>query len=138
MMTHCRLLLLLKHKEDITHKKTTKKTKKKEGTYFQAPTFALSLLAPISTLLFQMFSHGVFLFSIIQGKKTQRKKRCRKGRQFSFKLPLYPLTFGSYFYPFVFALMFQTLSLNIFFFSSRKKKNHREEKKIQKKERAYL
>jgi hypothetical protein len=46
---YCRCLLLLKHREDKTRKKTTKKTKKREGAYLQALAlpfhFLLLLLA---------------------------------------------------------------------------------------------
>jgi hypothetical protein len=51
----------------------------------------------------------------------------------AFALPLCPLTFGSRFYPPTFALLFQTLSLGIFFFSSRKKEKKKKKKIIDKK-----
>jgi hypothetical protein len=58
----------------------------------------------------------------------------KERRELSIKLPLCPLTFGSYFYPPTSTLLFQTLSFSIFFFSSRRKekKNHREEKNAKK------
>jgi hypothetical protein len=111
MMTHYHRLLLLKHKEDKTHKKiTTKKTKRREGAYLQAPTppshFWLSLL-PFCFKQFLLASS-----SSSQAKKKKRnkqrnknhrkEKKCRDGRELSFKLLLCPLTFGflpSCFYP---------------------------------------
>jgi preprotein translocase subunit YajC len=57
----------------------------------------------------------------------------QRRRELTFKLPLYPLIFGSYFYPLTFALPFQVLSLGIFFFSSKRK-----EKKTTKKKKKYI
>jgi hypothetical protein len=79
MMAHCHRLLLLKHKEDKTHKKTT-------------------------------------------------KKKPRKGRELTFKLPFCPLIFGSDICPPTFALSFQVFSLGIFFFSNKEKKTQRKKK----------
>jgi len=82
-------------------------------------------------------------FSSFQAKekKTQRKKNhreekiCREGKELTFKLPLYPLTFGSCFCPLAFALPFQTFFLGIFFFSSRRKDKKHKEKKNRRKEK---
>jgi len=64
-------------------------------------------------------------------KKTQKKnnkknqeKKPRKGKELTFKLLLYLFTFGSRFWPLVFALPFQVLYLGIFFFSNKRKKKH--------------
>jgi hypothetical protein len=68
----------------------------------------------------------------------------RKREKFTFKLPLYPFTFGSCFYPPAFALPFQTLFPSIFFFSNKRKEkkekekeNHRGKKNVEK-EGTYL
>jgi hypothetical protein len=75
MTTHCRHFFLFKHKEDKTHKKTT-------------------------------------------------KKKPREGKELTFKLLLYPLTFGSRFYPSI----SNASSWHIFLFKQKKKKkNHGEE-----------
>jgi hypothetical protein len=68
--------------------------------------------------------------------KKATKKKPKRRRELTFKLLLYPITFGSCFCPPAFALSFQVLSLGIFFFSrgkkkhthTKKKKCHREEK----------
>jgi len=177
MTAHCRRFLLLKHKEDKTHKKQPKKkkTKRREGAYLQAPALpfhfwflllsicfkrfllassssqvkekkrktmekkrnamkgknfpsssrsALSFLAPAFTHLFQTLSFGIFFFSnrIKEKENHGEKKNCRKRKEFSFKLLLYPLTFGSRFCPPTSGLLFQTLFPNIFFFSNKRKK----------------
>jgi preprotein translocase subunit YajC len=90
--------------------------------------------------LFQTLSPGIFFFSNIRKKKTQRKKnhieekKCKEGRELTFKLPLYPLIFGSWLCLLVSAFLFQTFSFSIFFFSNKRKrkKKHREEKKCRK------
>jgi hypothetical protein len=77
MTTHCRRLLLLKHGEDKTHKKTTKKkTKRKEGVYLQVLGlpfhFWLSLL-PFYFKRFLMTSSSQAI-----EKKTQRTRKEKK------------------------------------------------------------
>jgi len=63
-------------------------------------------------------------------KETHRdEKKCREGKELSFKLPLFPLTFGSCFCPPTFALLFQMLFLGIFFFSSIRKLKKTQRKK---------
>jgi hypothetical protein len=55
-------------------------------------------------------------------KKNHRKEKIhREGRELTFKLLLGPLTFGSRFYPIVFAFPFIVFSLGIFFFSIKRK-----------------
>jgi hypothetical protein len=94
------------------------------------------------SLLHFRFKCFLLAFSSSQAKekKTQKKKNhkeakiCREGKELTFKLPLYPLTFGSYFCPPAFALPFQAFFLGIFFFSSRRKdKKHKEKKTVEKK-----
>jgi preprotein translocase subunit YajC len=78
--------------------------------------------------------HLFFLKQKKRKKKTiEKKKKCKEGKKFSFKLPLYLLTFGSHFCPPTFALLFQTLSLGIFFFSNRRRKKKQKKKTIEKK-----
>jgi hypothetical protein len=130
-LTHCCRLFLLKHRENKTHKKTTKKNQKKGrtlpsssccalftfGSCFYPPTFALS---------FQVLSLDIFFFS-----SKRKEKKNTKG---TLKLLLCPLTFDSCFCLPTFALSFQVLFLDIFFFLNRRieKKNHREEKNAEK------
>jgi hypothetical protein len=95
--------------------------------------FALSLLAPASTLLLLHISFkkkipNIFFFSNMRKekkhkeKKTHReKKKCKKRRELTFKLLLCILILGSRFCPPTFAFPFQALSLAIFFFSSRRR-----------------
>jgi hypothetical protein len=54
-----------------------------------------------------------------QKKKKNKKKKPKERKELTFKLPLYPLTFGYRFHPSV------LLSPTIFFFSSRRKKKQR-------------
>jgi hypothetical protein len=76
------------------------------------------------------FSSQVEEKKINQRKKNHReKKKCKEGRELSFKLPFYPLFFGSHFCLPTFALLFQTLSLDMFLFSSRKKEKKTKKKK---------
>jgi len=70
----------LKHKEDKTHKKTTKK-KPKEGREFtfKLPfclfTFGSRFCLPIFALPFHVLSPSIFFLSSNKKKKTQRKKK---------------------------------------------------------------
>jgi len=82
--------------------------------------------------------HIAFVFFFSNTKKTkhtrkQQKKKPREVRELTFKFPFSPFTFGSHFCPLVFALLFQTLSPDIFLFSSRRKIKHKEKKTIEKK-----
>jgi preprotein translocase subunit YajC len=131
-------------KKEEKNKKENHKEKKKcrEGKElsfklsFCPFTFGSFFCRPTSTLLFQMLSHGIFFFSNKRNEKKNHieKKKCKERREFSFKLLLCSLTFGSRFCPPTSTLLFQILSPSIFlFFSSRRKKklkkNHREKKK---------
>ncbi len=116
---------------------------KKERAYLQAPTlyshFGLPLLPSYFCIsISSTFSCHLLLLKQKKRKKTLRKnnhrkeKKCREGRELTFKLPLCPLTFGSYFYPLTFDLLFQAFSPNIFFFSNinnLKKNTHKKGKK---------
>jgi len=81
------------------------------------PASALPLL-PFCLKRFLLASYS---FQAKEKKKTIEEKKCREGKELSFKLPLYPFTFGSYFYPPISPLLFQTFSLGTFFFSSIRK-----------------
>jgi len=71
-----------------------------------------------------VFYPDIFFLSSTRKKKTiEKKKYAKKGRELTFKLLFCPFTFGSRFCLLTFALLFQTLSLSIFFFSSKKKNN---------------
>jgi len=146
MTTHCRRFLLFRHREDKTHKKTTKK-KPREGRELTFKfslcflTFGFRFCPPAFALSFQVLSLGTFFSNIRkkkpQRKKNHRKKKCRKGRELTFKLPLCLLIIGYRFYPPTFALSFQVFYSCIFFFSSkRKKKKHKEKETIEKKKKA--
>jgi hypothetical protein len=65
-------LLLLKHKEKKNHRE--KKNAEKGGSLPSSSRSALSFLALASTLSFQAVFLGIFFFSKIRGKKTQKKK----------------------------------------------------------------
>jgi hypothetical protein len=75
MMAHCHCLLLLKHKEDKTHKKIKKKTQEKGGSLLLSSRFAFSLLALASTLLFQRLSLNIFFFSRTRKERKTKKKK---------------------------------------------------------------
>jgi len=77
--------------------------------------------------LFQTLSPSIFLFSSRRkekknkGKKTiKKKKKSREGKEFTFKLSLCLVTFGSCFWLHVFVLLLQTLFLGMFFFLSKR------------------
>jgi len=75
-MAHCPRLLL-KHREDKTHKKTTKKNQEKGGNLPLSSHSAFSFLAIASTFLLLNFHFKCFLLASssfqAKGKKTQRK-----------------------------------------------------------------
>ncbi len=110
----------------------------------------LAFAFPLLPFCFKRFFLRIFFFSSrrnekkIKEKKNHREeKKCREGKELSFKLLLCHVTFGSCFCPPGSTLLFQTLFPNIFFFSNRRKekkpkeKNHRK-KKMERKEGAYL
>jgi hypothetical protein len=74
-MAHCRRLLLFKHKEDKTHKKTTKKYQEKGGSLLLRSRFALSLLALAPTFLFQTLFLDIFFFSSRRKQNKTKKKK---------------------------------------------------------------
>ncbi len=130
MTAHCHCLFLLKHKEDKTHKKTTKKTKRKEGACFQA--LALSshfwfLLLPFCFKRFLLAS-----FSSQKTKNHREEKKCKERKELSFKLLLCPFTFGSHFCPFV----SNAFSLHLLLKQKKRKENTKEKKTIEKKKYA--
>jgi hypothetical protein len=122
----------IKKKKKTQEKKTIEKKKNvKKGRSLPSNSHsALSLLALASAfpLLHFRFKHFLLASSSSQAKekkKNTKKKnhseenKCREERELTFKLPFYPLIFGSYFCPPAFALLFQALSFDIFFFSNR-------------------
>ncbi len=111
MTAHCRRLLLLKHREDKTHKNTTKKIQEKGKSLPSSSRFALSLLTPASTFLLLHFRFKCFLLAS-SSFQTHKKTKRREGA--------YPFIFGSHFYLSAFSFLFQALSYGIFFFSSRR------------------
>jgi hypothetical protein len=78
-MAHCCHLFLLKHKEDKTHKKTTKKTKKREGTYFQTLALPFHFWFPLLPFCFKHFLLASSSFQA-EEKKTKKKKTIEKKR----------------------------------------------------------
>ncbi len=97
-------------------RKQQKKTKKREGVYLQAFAlpfhFWLMLLPSCFYTSVSVLSWHPFFFKHNNKKKTQEKKnhreekKCKEGKELTFKLPLCPFTFGSHFYPPPFALPF--------------------------------
>jgi hypothetical protein len=60
-MAHCFRFLLLKHKENKTHKKTTtKKTRRREGAYLQTPALSSHFWLPLLPSYFCTFVSSVF------------------------------------------------------------------------------
>ncbi len=111
---------------------------RREGTLLQAPTLPFHFWLPLLPSHFCTSVSNIFfqhLFLLKQNKRIKNKeKKCREGRELSFKLLLCPLTFGFHFLPFASALLFQTFSPNIFFFSS-KRKEKKKQKKYQREEK---
>jgi hypothetical protein len=106
---------------------------RKEGAFLQAPTLPFRFWLTIFPSHFypsilNVYSWHLLLLKQEKRKKTLRKKnhkeeeKCREGKELSFKLLLYPLTFGSHFWLPIFALLFQMLSFGNFLFSSKKNK----------------
>ncbi len=127
-------LVFLKHREDKTHKKITKKNQNKGGSLPSSSHSAFSLLAPTYALLLLHFHFKCFLLAssssqVKEKKNHSEEKISKKGRELTFKLTFCPLTFGSRFCPLAFAFPFQAFSPIIFFLSSRRKEKKRKEKK---------
>jgi hypothetical protein len=74
MATHYHHLLLFKHKKNKTHKNNIKKTKRREGVYFQALALLSHFWLP---LLPFCFKHFLLASSFSQAKE----KKCREGRE---------------------------------------------------------
>jgi Na+/H+ antiporter NhaD/arsenite permease-like protein len=134
-----------KEKKKKKHKK--KRNAEKGRSFLSNSCSTLSLLAPASTFPFlPFFPKGFHRETTYKNPKKKKKKKnhreekkCRKWMELSFKLLLCPLTFGSHSYLPIVALLFQTLSFDIFLFSSkRKEKKTIEKKNMQRKEGAYL
>jgi hypothetical protein len=81
-------------------------------------------LVLVSTILFQMFSPGIFFSNKRKKKKKNHRKelKCRKGRELSFKLLFFPFTFSSHsalsFLTPTFALPFLPFCFKRFFLAS--------------------
>jgi hypothetical protein len=84
MTAQCHRFLLLKHKEDKTHNKTTKKTKRREGAYLQTPTLPSHFWLLLLPFCFKHFLLSSFSSQAkTKKKKTIEKKRnTEKGRSF--------------------------------------------------------
>jgi len=117
---------IIKEKKTIEKKKNVKKGRSLPSNSHSA----LSLLALASALPLLHFRFKHFLLASSSSQAKEKKKnikkknhseenKCREERELTFKLPFYPLIFGSYFCPPAFALLFQALSFDIFFFSNR-------------------
>jgi len=124
----CRRLLLFKHKEAKTYNKTTKKTKQREGAYLQALALPSHFWLMLLPFRFKLFSRSIFFFSSEREKNYTVKKKCKEGKELTFKLLFCPLTFGFCFWPLIFGLSFQALSPWHFFFKWKKKEKHKEKK----------
>jgi hypothetical protein len=134
-MTHCYRFLLLKHREDKTHKKTIKK-KPREGREltFKLPMCPLTFAFLLLHFRFKRFFLASSSSQIKEKKNHREEKKCKEGRELTFNLSFCPLIFGSYFYPLASARSFQAFFLGIFFSSNirkkktQRKKNHRRKK----------
>ncbi len=114
-------------------RKQQKKNQEKGGSLPSSSHFALSLLAPAFTLLFQMLSPASFLSQAKKKKKTiEKKKNAEKGRNFlsssHFAFSFLAPTFAVPFLPFYFKHFF----LASFFAQAKEKK------KVQRREGAFL
>jgi hypothetical protein len=75
-MAHCCRFLLPKHKEDKTHKKTTKKNQEKGGSLPSNFQCALSFLpSHFCTSILNAFSWHLLLFKQKKRKEIQRKEK---------------------------------------------------------------
>jgi len=82
-MAHCFRFLLLKHKENKTHKKTTtKKTRRREGAYLQTPTLPSHFWLPLLHFRFKCFFLASFSSQIkkIKIKTIEQKINVEKGK----------------------------------------------------------
>jgi len=116
---------------------------RKERAFLQVPTlpfhfWVLLLPSHLCPFISNTFSWHLLLLKQKKRKKTKKKnhreeKNAKKGRSFPLKSHSALSPFGSHFWLLTYALLFQTLSPDIFFFSSKKKqknkKNHREKQK---------
>jgi hypothetical protein len=93
-----------------------------------APAFALPLL-PFYFKCFLSKSSSFQAKIDKQINNHRKEKKCKEGRELSFKLSLCPPTFGFHFYPPTFALLFQTISPSIFFFSNKRKEKETKKKR---------
>jgi hypothetical protein len=114
-----------RRKEKKNHKK--EKNVEKGWNFLSSSHFALSLLAPVFALpiLPFCFKHFFLASSFSQAKESKKKtkkknhrkeKKCREGRELTFKLSFYLFTFGSHFYPFISTFSFQAFSSEHFLF----------------------
>jgi len=123
--------------EENKAKQRKKEMQRREGIFLQAPVLPFHFWVPLLPSHFCPSVSNAFPWHLLLLKEKKRKekknhiekKKCKEGKELSFKLSLCPLTFGSHFCPPASALPFQTLSLGIFFFSSRRKEKKRETKK---------
>jgi len=96
----CRHLLILKHKEDKHTRNQQKEYQDKGGSLPSSSHFALSLLTPTSTLLFQTLSPSIFFFSSRrkkkekQIKKNHRKKKVQRREKTFLQAPTLPSHFS--------------------------------------------
>ncbi len=116
---------------------------RKERAFLQVPTlpfhfWVLLLPSHLCPFISNTFSWHLLLLKQKKRKKTKKKnhreeKNAKKRRSFPLKSHSALSPFGSHFWLLTYALLFQTLSPDIFFFSSKKKqknkKNHREKQK---------
>jgi hypothetical protein len=79
MMTHCCHLLLLKHRKDKTHNKTTKENQEKGRSLPSSSRSAFLLLAPASTFLLLHFRFKRFLLAS-SFSQTKEKKNTKKNK----------------------------------------------------------
>jgi hypothetical protein len=91
-------------------------------------------LAPASTFPLLPFCFKCFLLaaSYSQTKEEEKnhgeEKKCKEGKEFSFKFMFCPLTFGSRFCPSI----SNTFFWHLLVFKHKKRKNHKEEKNVEK------
>ncbi len=104
-------------------RKQPKKNQKKGGSLPSSSHFTLSLLAPAFALPLLPFCFKHFLLTSFSSQVEEKEKKpqnfffkCKEGNELSFKLLLYPFTFGSHLYPPISTPLFQTLSPDILFF----------------------
>jgi hypothetical protein len=128
------------HKEKKNHRKekTCKEGKELTFKFLLCPlTFDSRFCFPVLHFHFKCFIL-TFSFYQVEGEKktTKKNKYAKRRRELTFKLLFCPFTFGSHFCLLTFALLFQALSLSIFFFSNKKKKTTQNKKPIEKKKNA--